>query len=84
MFKMIKTTVMGGVVFLIPVVILFVLIRKALELTNGIAVPLAKRLPVESVAGVAITHLKSRSVIQLMKRLGRGTREALGEQLTPQ
>lgn len=57
MFQFIKTTVLGGIIFLLPVIIFIVVIRKALELTNRLATPLAKLLPVDSVPGIAITHL---------------------------
>jgi uncharacterized membrane protein len=57
MFRFIKTTVLGGIVFLIPVIIFTFVIRKALEFTNKLATPLAKLLPVDSVGDLAITHL---------------------------
>jgi uncharacterized membrane protein len=56
-FQFFKMTVLGGIIFLIPVLILVAVIGKALELTNRLAAPLAKLLPVDSVADLAITQL---------------------------
>ena len=57
MFQFIRTTVLGGIVFLIPVIVFLVVIRKALEFTNKLAIPLAEMLPVDSAGDLAITHL---------------------------
>jgi len=57
LFQFIRTTVLGGIIFLIPVIIFIAVIRKALELTNKLAMPLAKLLPVDSVGDLAITNL---------------------------
>ena len=62
----IKTTVLGGVLFLVPVVIFFVFIGKALELTRKLAEPLAAMLKVDSIGGLAMVHLLSVAILVLI------------------
>lgn len=57
MAQFLKTTVLGGFVFLIPIVILFAVVGRGLEITHVIAEPLAKILPIQSVAGLAVAEL---------------------------
>ncbi|WP_339487486.1 hypothetical protein [Pseudomonas sp. EL_65y_Pfl2_R95] len=52
MFKFLKTTALGGVLFILPLVLVIVLIQKAVHLLRG---PISKMLPVfdhHSVAGI--------------------------------
>lgn len=51
------TTLIGGVVFLVPLVILVVVVAKAAELMMLVAQPLAAWLPVDSIGGVALANL---------------------------
>jgi uncharacterized membrane protein len=48
----VKTTVVGGLVFLIPLVILLAIVGKVTGLLQRLAQPLAERLPVNTVLGV--------------------------------
>ncbi len=57
MFRFLKTTILGGIVFIIPIVVFIVVIGKALLLTNKIAEPLANLLAIEPVGGVAVVNL---------------------------
>lgn len=50
----VKTTLVGGVVFLVPLLILVVLGAKAVALLQRMAQPLAARLPVNTVFGVVV------------------------------
>ncbi|NUT76963.1 hypothetical protein HNO86_18145 [Pseudomonas sp. C1C7] len=57
MFKFIKTTVIGGLLFILPLVLIIVLIEKAIHLLKG---PVQKLLPMFSgydVAGVTLISL---------------------------
>lgn len=47
-----RTTLVGGILFLVPVVVLVIVLGKALVLVDKIAEPLAQRLPVHSVIGL--------------------------------
>lgn len=57
MIRFIKTTVLGGIFFIVPVVIFIAIIGKALAITNKIAKPLAEQLVVDSIGDVAVVHL---------------------------
>jgi len=51
-----RTTLFGGLIFLIPFVIIVAIVGKALKIMMVIAQPFAKMLPFETVAGVAIVN----------------------------
>lgn len=55
--KFIKTTIIGGVVFLVPLVFLLFILGKAINFMMIIAKPLADWLPVDTVGGVALANL---------------------------
>jgi uncharacterized membrane protein len=55
--RFIKTTVLGGILFLVPVVIFIVVIGKALQLIDMVAEPMAKLLPFETFGGMGIAQL---------------------------
>ena len=55
--RFILTTLIGGVVFLVPVVILGVVIIKAAGFMMVIAEPLADWFPVDSIGGVALANI---------------------------
>jgi uncharacterized membrane protein len=66
MFRFLKTTVLGGIVFLVPIIIFIVVIGKALKLTNKLAAPFVGLLPVDSVAGLAVVHLVAGAILVLI------------------
>ena len=53
----IKTTLIGGLIFLIPFVVIMAVLGKAVKLMASLAVPISKIIPIESVAGVAIVNI---------------------------
>ena len=52
-----KTTVIGGLIFLGPVVVLVILIGKALKFAIAIVEPLDEWIPIHSVAGIALVNV---------------------------
>ena len=50
--QMLKMTIVGGALFLVPFVLLIIILGKALEITRSIVIPIAERIPVESVIGL--------------------------------
>ena len=50
--QFLRTTLVGGILFLVPIVVLAVVLDKALVLTRRIVDPLAEHLPVHSVIGL--------------------------------
>jgi uncharacterized membrane protein len=57
MFTFIRTTVLGGLIFLLPIVFVVVIIGKALEITNKLFAPLAGLLPIDSIGGLAVVKV---------------------------
>jgi uncharacterized membrane protein len=51
--EFVKTTLVGGLLFLIPVVLLVFLVQKALHLAGSGLAPVAHLLPTQSVVGIA-------------------------------
>lgn len=52
LLRILRTTIVGGVFFLVPFVVLILVIGKALKILRAVTVPLAERIPVESVIGL--------------------------------
>ena len=57
MRRLIRTTLLGGIVFLIPLVFVVAVVGKAISIMQSVAVPLGEFIEVESVAGVAIVPI---------------------------
>jgi len=55
--RFIKTTLVGGVIFLLPVVLTIVLLRQAVALVEKIVRPVAAQVPVASVGGMRVASL---------------------------
>lgn len=51
LIRILRTTIVGGVFLLVPFVALIIILGKALQIVRVITVPLAERLPVESIIG---------------------------------
>lgn len=66
MFELIKTTVRGGVLFLIPVIILVAVFKQAHELIGKIAGPIFANMPVERVVGIAVLDLLTLALVLLV------------------
>ena len=64
--QFLKTTVIGGIVFLVPIVIFIAVIGKALEVTGKLATPLAAALPVDSIGDLAMVHVLAFAVLVLI------------------
>ena len=52
-----KATLVGGLMFLVPVVLIAVVLRHALQFADRIAQPLAAVLPISHVGGIAVATL---------------------------
>jgi uncharacterized membrane protein len=53
----VKTAIIGGLLFLVPALILIVVIKSAIELIAKVLVPFEKFLPLKSLGGVAVAPL---------------------------
>jgi uncharacterized membrane protein len=66
MFRFIRTTVLGGLLFLFPLVFIIAIIGKALEITNKLSVALAGLLPIDSIGGLAMVELLALVILVLI------------------
>ena len=57
MLRLIRTTIIGGILFLVPIAILVAAIGKGLEITGALAKPLARVLPVDMIGGFAVAQV---------------------------
>lgn len=63
---LLKTTFMGGVIFLVPVVVAFVVIAKAFGIVVNVAQPLARWAPVAAAGGIVLVELLAVLLILLL------------------
>jgi len=66
--KLIRTTLMGGILFLIPLVIVVAVLGKAFQIMKAVAKPVGNLIPVESIAGFAKVEVLT-GVIMLLSCL---------------
>ncbi len=57
MLRFFRTTIIGGVLFLIPLVFVAVILGKAFQIMLAVAAPLDKLIPIESVGGFAFVNV---------------------------
>jgi uncharacterized membrane protein len=55
--RFLKTTIVGGLLFLVPVILLIVILGHAMRIVGKIAAPIAAAVPENEIAGVAIATL---------------------------
>ena len=70
MFQFLKTTVLGGIVFLVPVIILIAVVGKALVFTRQLALPLENLLPFGPIANTLVINLLALALVVLTCFLG--------------
>ena len=68
--QFLKTTVFGGIVFLVPIVIFTIIIGKALKFTRKFTVPLAETLPFGPVGDAIVVNLLGLAFVVLICFLG--------------
>ena len=66
MLRFLKTTVLGGILFLVPIIIFIAIIGKALKITNKLATPIAGLLGVDAIAGIAVAQLLAIGILVLI------------------
>lgn len=62
----VKTTIAGGLLFLVPAVLLVLLVKHAIELVGKVLTPIVKLLPVHNIAGIAVAHLLAALLILIV------------------
>jgi uncharacterized membrane protein len=66
LISILRTTIVGGVIFLVPFVVLIIILGKALQISRAVTVPLAERIPVESVMGLGTPKILAAVVLVLV------------------
>lgn len=66
MNNFIKTSVFGGIVFLVPFVVVFVVIGKALSTIHAFVAPLLTQLEVDNIFAAAVIHLLPLTLLVLL------------------
>ena len=66
MLRFLKTTVIGGILFLVTIIIFIAIIGKALKITNKLATPIAGLLGVDAIAGIAVAQLLAIVILVLI------------------
>ncbi|MEO1557388.1 MAG: hypothetical protein AAFS01_13220 [Pseudomonadota bacterium] len=51
-----KTTLLGGLIFLVPVAVIAILFTKVFHISMAVVAPIAKIIPINSIAGVAFVN----------------------------
>ena len=64
--KFIKTMIIGGLVFMVPLVIVAAVLGKALEIMKLVAMPMGKWIPVDSIVGVGLGNILALLVLALI------------------
>ena len=78
-----KATVIGGLMFLVPVVLVLVVLGKALQFAGKVAQPIARTLPVSHMGGVAVATLIAVAILLLIALLaGLAARTGPGRRVT--
>jgi uncharacterized membrane protein len=78
-----KATLVGGLMFLVPVVLVALVLRHALQFAGKLAKPLAAVLPVSQVGGVAVATLVAVAILLVVAFLaGLLSRTSLGRRVT--
>lgn len=62
----IKTTIIGGLLFLVPVGVLVIVLAKVVDLMLLVAEPMADLIPLDSVAGVALANIIAAVILILI------------------
>ena len=66
MVKFLKTTMIGGIVFMVPIIIFIAIIGKAIKLTNKLAAPVSALIPVDAIGNIPVADLLALVIILLI------------------
>jgi uncharacterized membrane protein len=55
--RVIKTTLIGGAVFLVPVIVILFVLGKAISVMRHVTRPISEMLPFDNIAGLAVANL---------------------------
>ena len=83
LMKFLKATIVGGLLFLVPVVLIIVVLGHAMRLAVGVAQPLSEYLQLDSVGGVGVITVLAVLVLVVVSVVaGIGARTNAGKRIT--
>lgn len=62
----VKTTLIGGLLFLVPVVVFVLVVAEAGDMMLAIAEPMSDLFPIDSIAGVAVANIVAIAIVLLI------------------
>jgi uncharacterized membrane protein len=74
--QFLRTTVIGGLLFLVPIVVLAVVLKNAFILAHKVVEPLAANLHID--LGLHTPRLLAIALMKCLKRIGAGSNPLLG------
>jgi uncharacterized membrane protein len=81
--EFVKTTIIGGLMFLVPVILIVVILGHAMRLAAKIAVPIAEKFATTQIAGVAVVTIVAVLVLLTLSFLaGLVARTGLGRRVS--
>ena len=63
MGKSLQTTIIGGIVFLAPVIFILMILQRAYELALKVAAPISRFIPIESFVGLALANILAAALV---------------------
>jgi uncharacterized membrane protein len=61
--KTFKTMILGGLIFLVPFAVVLLVVGKVFSVSMHLAAPIADRIPIDAVAGIALANIVSAALI---------------------
>lgn len=61
-----KTTLIGGALFLVPIVVLAIVVAKAFAFMMAVAEPMAGLIPIDRIGGIALANLIAAAIVLLI------------------
>jgi uncharacterized membrane protein len=81
--RFLKVTILGGLIFLVPAVLIIAVLQRAMQLAKRLATPIAALFPEGSVAGIAIATILAALILLLIAfAAGLLARTSIGRRLT--
>lgn len=66
MVQFFKTTVIGGFVFLVPIIVFIAVVGKAVEWASKLAKPLSTLIPIDSIGEIAVVNMVALIIVILL------------------
>jgi len=77
--KTVRTMILGGLIFLVPFAVVLLVVGKVFSVSMHLAEPIADRIPIDAVAGIALANIVSVTIILVACFLaGIAAKSALG------